>query len=272
MERSGEVMTKEQLQILQHSLGVDNLIQEVAEEFAVDTINILHVLGTSSLREHHKSVLIDAFKATIKHTLKTVASDELITCPSCAHLWSKHEINVGCIEVDCLCGINSSSSEYREIHLTKGQVALVDIQDFDRINRFNWYANWNRDTRSFYAARTTKINDKKVSILMHRFIVGLFPGDKTVVDHKNSHDTLDNRRSNLRVTNNENNGGNARLGRNNTSGYKGVTWSRDKNKWCAQISIRRKHIFLGYFDIPTEAHTAYCKAAVEYFGEFSRFK
>lgn len=47
----------------------------------------------------------------------------------------------------------------------------------------------------------------------------------------------------------------------NTSGYRGV--SRDKHNWRAQIQIKGKSKFLGYFDTPEEASEAYENAFME---------
>ena len=47
----------------------------------------------------------------------------------------------------------------------------------------------------------------------------------------------------------------------NTSGYRGV--SRDKHNWRAQIQIKGKKKFLGYFDTPEEASEAYENAFME---------
>ena len=161
---------------------------------------------------------------------------------------------------------------YGEIILTKGQVAIVDLCKFEEVNQFKWYAWWNKSTRTFYAARTARINGKKVCIYMHRYILGLPTGDKRLGDHRNPSKTLDNRLENLRITDRVGNGGNSRFSKNNTSGYKGVYWNKEKRKWSAQIMVNRKHINLGYFANIKDGYEAYCRAAVKNFGEFARFK
>ena len=45
--------------------------------------------------------------------------------------------------------------------------------------------------------------------------------------------------------------------KSNTSGYRGVTWHRAKQKWVARIQFRGKTYHLGYFDSPEEASAAY---------------
>src|SRR6185369_7423148 len=87
---------------------------------------------------------------------------------------------------------------YVEICLTKGQVAHVDLEDAALIEQFKWSAMWNQYTNSYYAYRQIRRNGKPTSQYMHRFLMKLDHGDKRQVDHIN-HDTLNNRRSNLRI-------------------------------------------------------------------------
>ena len=101
---------------------------------------------------------------------------------------------------------------------------------------------------------------------MHRDIMN--PSRKEQVDRIN-HDTLDNRRENLRICNSRENQGNEKISKNNISGFKGVSWRIDRKKWRAYISINRKQISLGHFDIKEEAAKAYNEAAKKYFKEFA---
>ncbi len=88
---------------------------------------------------------------------------------------------------------------YVEVPLTKGQITLVSTEDFERVTAFKWTAMWNQYTRSFYAYRWVGTGYKRgTTQYLHRFLMDLPRGDKRQVDHIN-HDTLDNRRSNIRV-------------------------------------------------------------------------
>ena len=90
-------------------------------------------------------------------------------------------------------------NSYRIIPLTKGQNALVDVMDFERLSGFSWHAYWDARGKTFYA-RTTLPNGRTLS--MHRMILDC--KGKEEADHV-SWDTLDNRRSNLRkCTRNQN--------------------------------------------------------------------
>ena len=80
----------------------------------------------------------------------------------------------------------------------------------------------------------------------------------------------DNRWINLRSSTPAQNCRNTAIKKNNTSGYKGVSWDKQKSKWFAQIMVDRKHIFLGYHRTPQEAHAAYVAGAKRLHGEFAR--
>ena len=80
---------------------------------------------------------------------------------------------------------------------------------------------------------------------------------------------LDNRRINLRSCTASENRSNRVMSKYNTSGYRGVYWSKHTNKWCARIQINRKGIYLGLFTSKKEAAKAYDAAALEHHGEFA---
>lgn len=89
------------------------------------------------------------------------------------------------------------------------------------------------------------------------------------IDHINGK-TLDNRIENLRECNQQQNNGNQHvLNANNTSGYRGVTWKRDKRKWKAYINRNNRQFHLGYFTTKEAAYEVYKAAAVAHFGEFA---
>lgn len=163
------------------------------------------------------------------------------------------------------------ATDYRTIPLTKGMVAIVDSVDFKHLSAYKWQAQWNQCTRSFKAKREGAANEgvlKGKSLLMHREILSLRPGDKRQVDHVN-HDTLDNRRSNLRIASHLENNFNKRPYRNNKSGFKGVSWSKKRRKFVAQFRIHGKVFNLGTFSNAKEAALVYDSVAKDQFGSFA---
>ena len=81
-------------------------------------------------------------------------------------------------------------------------------------------------------------------------------------DHIN-HNPSDNRISNLRELNHQENIQHQQLSPRNTSGFKGVSWNKPTNKWRADIMLNNKKLFLGYFDTKEDAYSAYKKKAQE---------
>jgi hypothetical protein len=100
---------------------------------------------------------------------------------------------------------------------------------------------------------------------MHALIVGC-TGEE-IADHWN-HDTLDNRRNNLRKCTHSQNQWNQKRSKRNTSGFKGVTWEKRRGKWHAQIRVNGKQKYLGEFLSIEDAARAYDRAAEMYHGEF----
>lgn len=153
--------------------------------------------------------------------------------------------------------------DFREIQLTRGQVAKVDCEDFERINQWKWHVADN-----FYAKRREFVGGKPVAWKrMHREVIGAQPGQ--VVDHING-DRLDNRRANLRICTQQQNLFNSKKHKDCTSRFKGVFWSRQAQKWQTRIRAEGKSKHLGYSLNEVDAAILYNQAAARYFGEFAR--
>lgn len=141
----------------------------------------------------------------------------------------------------------------RKIPLTQGQFAIVDAVDYERLSKIKWYAHRTKCNQSFYAAKSSKrVNGKHYLISMAREILGLKRGDKLQGDHIN-HQTLDNRRCNLRIVTNQEN----QFNRKNPKGY---YWDEATNKWRARIKINGKTKHIGLFNTAKAAHVAYLQA------------
>lgn len=161
-----------------------------------------------------------------------------------------------------------------EIPLTQGQVAYIDDCDAD-LTEFKWYAHW--ESNSYYARRTAGIWPNQKIEYLHRIILErklgrkLVKGEKT--DHIKPNSTLLNTRENLRIASVSQNGINRNRQINNTSGYKGVCYHKQANKWQAQIMVNGNNRYLSFFPCTEgglqEAARERDRAAVYFFGEFA---
>jgi hypothetical protein len=150
------------------------------------------------------------------------------------------------------------------VPLTKGKVAVIDAADAPLVASHSWIAHLSQ-SKVWYACR--RVAGKNATVSMHIVIMGLSGSDEG--DHIDG-DGLNNRRSNLRVSDRSTNLANRRLQSNNTSGFKGVTKRSDSNRWRAEISLNGKKTHLGSFDTAEHAALAYDEAARANFGEFAR--
>jgi len=90
------------------------------------------------------------------------------------------------------------------------------------------------------------------------------------VDHRNLKKD-DNRWDNLRLATNADNHLNRGKNRNNTSGFKGVSFDKKAAKYAAYLNVKdKKRQFLGYFETPQEAHVAYTAALAKASPDFGR--
>ena len=155
----------------------------------------------------------------------------------------------------------------KEIPLpNKGMVAIVSDRDFKTFGGFRWHAV--RDKFSWYAARGKRVNGRKVTIWLHREILGLKVGDGIKVDHRDGNG-LHNWKRNLRKASNRQNCMNMRC--RSSTGYKGVRRTRN-GKFSAYIGVNYEVIYLGTRNTAAEAHSLYARAAKKHFGRFARLK
>lgn len=150
------------------------------------------------------------------------------------------------------------------IELTRGFVALVDDEDYEKLSLRKWHVTLGG---SYYAR--TCFSGGGYS-LMHRQILGLEKGDPRHSDHIDG-DGLNNQKHNLRICSASTNQANSNINKTNKSGFKGASWDKQVNKWRASIMVNGKTKHLGYFTCLIKAAHCYDEAAREYFGKFPRF-
>jgi hypothetical protein len=140
------------------------------------------------------------------------------------------------------------------VPLSQGFFSLVDLDQGDKLNLWNWHVTTGRYARGAKGGNT----------FMHRFLFGpLLPGQ--FLDHKNGN-RLDNRLCNLRIATSAQNAANSKV--RSRSGFKGVYPFKDK--WQVILTVSGKKKNLGVFADPAEASLIYKKHALIQFGEFMR--
>lgn len=114
-----------------------------------------------------------------------------------------------------------------------------------------------------------QIKYKSKNIFAHQVVWLMFNDSiPEQIDHINRVRT-DNRIENLRASNNHLNQHNTNIRVDNKSGYKGVQFRQDMNKWIARIGINGVRYNLGIFDSAIEASAAYEKKKKEYFDKLN---
>jgi hypothetical protein len=151
----------------------------------------------------------------------------------------------------------------REIPLSRGMVALVDDEDYDRVMAAGpWHARPSR--RTCYAQHHVSSAGGRTTQQLHQFLTG-----HVGVDHVNG-DGLDNRQRNLRPADQRQNSANRRRSSHNTSGYKGVTRKSRGGSWIAQIRVEGHQQHIGTYPTAADAARAYDAAALTAWGAFAR--
>jgi len=123
---------------------------------------------------------------------------------------------------------------------------LISTSDLERVKEFpnTWYANFTDEVNQYYVK-----GFRYKKIYLHRWIAGARGEIK--IDHIN-HDSLDNRRENLRiVTNAENMQNRKQLSSNNTSGARNVGWQ--DGKWAVYFTVNGQQMYFGRYALLEDA-------------------
>lgn len=119
-----------------------------------------------------------------------------------------------------------------------GHRFLIDEDSLPLVQPYIWHVDKNGYVITKHNGRVLK---------QHRMIMGIIDDHDVEVDHI-YHNTLDNRKSQLRICNRSVNCINRRKGIGNKSGVVGVYWMSSVNRWAAQIRLDKKTYYLGTFE------------------------
>lgn len=117
---------------------------------------------------------------------------------------------------------------YDESHNVVGET-YFDKEDYKKVVKHKWHMD-----RQGYIVTNTKDKGAIRRLTMHRYIINAF--ENQLVDHINQNKS-DNRRFNLRIVDKSKNELNKPITIHNTSGVRGVSFYKSKDKWVAEISI-----------------------------------
>lgn len=161
---------------------------------------------------------------------------------------------------------------YKIIKTNAGDHIFVSPEDYDYLSKFTWFLRSSKTKGrlvvKWYPVRVTPRPNRK-QIIISREIMNC--PKSMVVDHINGN-TLDNRRSNLRIVTQSENSMNMTKSKSSrmTSKYKGVSWSIKEKRWIAKIKKMRKSKYLGSYKCEKNAAKAYNKSAIEMFGQYAK--
>lgn len=150
----------------------------------------------------------------------------------------------------------------KTINLTKGYVALVDDDDFERLMERKWQTTIKKNGK-LYASASYGGKNKR----MHRVI--LDPPPEFQVDHIDGNG-LNNQKSNLRLCTNAENSMNRKKRTDTLSKYKGVFRLKGRDTYRVEIYKDGKKHIIGHFKDEDEGALAYNEAAKKMFGDFAR--
>lgn len=140
-------------------------------------------------------------------------------------------------------------------------IVKIDNDDLEKCSKLTWHYAKNKDSKYIQ----TRVKGKMIKL--HRYIMNI-DNSSLLVDHINR-DTLDNRKSNLRICTYQQNSFNKSIRIDNTSGITGVSFHKINNKWRAKIKYNNLTIHLGYFEDINEALINRRVAEEILFGKYS---
>lgn len=123
---------------------------------------------------------------------------------------------------------------------------LIDTEDVDKVCDMTWGSYYEKRMNSYYCISKQVINGKYINHRIHRLVMRC--PDGMVVDHIN-HNTMDNRKNNLRIVTQKINLQNKKGAfKSSRTGVRGVCYHKASNKWYARVYKDRKEVFCKLYD------------------------
>ena len=221
-----------------HDMANRRLIRENED------INGWHVY---SLVEHYANLYIYECRCLRCNTISYKSLPEIFSSKTnvCAHCKPEYHFQI--------------TEQSAEGILPSGVRFKIDASLVETASQYHW----RQDNRGYIVSMD---NDNK--LFLHHLAIGRPDDSKLCVDHI-SRDKTDCRRENLRVVTLQQNAMNRSMGRNNTSGYVGVSFNKRTGRSFAKISLNDKTIFLGSSYDPVLCAQRYNYAAQVLFRQYA---
>lgn len=165
----------------------------------------------------------------------------------------------------------------RKLAMTVSQEQVLMLFDYKYGNLY-WKQSSNRKVKAGSLAGgidnkgRRRICIKGKNYQAHRLVYLLHYGYMPeMLDHIDNN-PLNNELSNLRPANHSKNGFNRKIGKNNTSGIKGLTWNKKSEKWQTSIKANNKTHYFGYYKYKDIAETVLTMARQKLHNTFARTK
>lgn len=121
-----------------------------------------------------------------------------------------------------------------------GHFFIIDKEDYDLVRKYTWW----REPSGYFSANAKDGTNKRFRL--HRLVMCGTEPCPYDIDHINTLEKWDNRKSNLRFATKTENMRNSKKGKNNNSGFIGVYWSKKDQSWYSQINLQTRTIHIRY--------------------------
>ena len=153
-------------------------------------------------------------------------------------------------------------NDYVKATDNNNRVFYFDLKDLDLVKKYYWEV----EKRDGYVSAS--LPNSKIRIRLHKYL-----NNNKFCDHIDTNKKYDNRSCNLRVVDSQKeffklNNLNHKVRKDNKSGYTGVRFNNQRNKWEATITKDKKHIYLGSFKNKQDAINARLEGENKYFKEY----